>query len=95
MLNTMAGKLTVEGSCDLEAIRKLGREEDYKITPITEASPETETLLQVDGISCLDCAGKFEKAVNEASGGGVGKPQYYDRQADGFRAASILRLFAG
>lgn len=68
MLNTMAGKLTVEGSCDLEAIRKLGREEDYKITPITEASPETETLLQVDGISCLDCAGKFEKAVNELPG---------------------------
>lgn len=68
MLNTMAGKLTVEGSCDLEAIRRLGREEDYTITPITEAPPENETLLQVDGISCLDCAGKFEKAVNELPG---------------------------
>lgn len=68
MLNTMAGKLTVEGSCDLEAIRKLGREEDYTITPITVAPPKNETLLQIDGISCLDCAGKFEKAVNELPG---------------------------
>ncbi|HWR38079.1 MAG TPA: heavy metal translocating P-type ATPase [Patescibacteria group bacterium] len=31
-LNTMTGKLTVQGTVDLAAIRRLGAEEDYKIT---------------------------------------------------------------
>lgn len=33
-LNTMTGKLTVTGTADLQAIRRLGLEEDYTINPI-------------------------------------------------------------
>lgn len=35
-LNTVAGKLTVEGSADLEAIRLEGRKENYTIVPTSE-----------------------------------------------------------
>jgi len=35
-LNTMTGKLVVEGTADLEAIRKLGKEENYIIDRIVQ-----------------------------------------------------------
>jgi len=35
-LNTIAGKLTVEGLADLEAIRREGRKENYTINPVGE-----------------------------------------------------------
>lgn len=35
-LNTITGKLTVDGAADLATIRRLGREEDYAITPEEE-----------------------------------------------------------
>ncbi len=35
-LNTMTGRLTVEGAVDLPAIRRLGREENYAINPLSQ-----------------------------------------------------------
>lgn len=35
-LNTMAGKLTIEGVADLEAIREEARKEGYQVTPVEE-----------------------------------------------------------
>ena len=64
-LNTMTGKLTIDGQVDLEAVRRLGKEENYTITLETQSRQAVETVLQVDGISCLDCAQKFEKAVGD------------------------------
>lgn len=34
-LNTMTGRLTIAGTADLAAIRRLGRDENYTITPLT------------------------------------------------------------
>ena len=67
-LNTMTGKLAVEGTADLEAIRRLGREEDYSVNPVEPLRAQAATVFQVDGITCMDCAQKFEKAVGELPG---------------------------
>jgi len=67
-LNTMTGKLTVEGMADLAAIRRLGQDENYTINPMEQVKNKEPTVFQVDGITCLDCAQKFEKAVNELPG---------------------------
>lgn len=40
-LNATAGKLTIEGEADLEAIRREGKQENYTIVPIEEARKET------------------------------------------------------
>jgi Cd2+/Zn2+-exporting ATPase len=64
----MTGKLTVEGMADLAAIRRLGQDENYTINPMEQVKNKAPTVFQVDGITCLDCAQKFEKAVNELPG---------------------------
>lgn len=68
VLNTMTGKLTVEGEADLQSIRKLGLEEDYTISPAEHVQSRAVAVFQVDGITCLDCAQKFEQAVGELPG---------------------------
>lgn len=67
-LNTMTGKLTVEGTADLTAIQELGREEDYTVALAAPSAADKVTVLNVDGITCMDCAQKFEKAVNNLPG---------------------------
>ena len=67
-LNSVTGKLTVEGAADLAAIRRLGQEEDYTIEAVEQIVAPSITIFQVDGITCLDCAKKFEKAVGELTG---------------------------
>lgn len=67
-LNTMTGKLTVEGTADLTSIQELGREEDYTVTLAAPSAADKVTVLNVDGITCIDCAQKFEKAVNNLPG---------------------------
>lgn len=67
-LNTMTGKLTMEGAADLDAIRRLGEEEEYTVNPVEVPRAQTITAFQVDGITCMDCAQKFEKAVNSLPG---------------------------
>jgi len=61
-LNTITGRLTVQGRVDLDAIRRLGKEENYTITPLAD---DKVTELQVTGITCVDCARKFERAVGD------------------------------
>ena len=67
-INTVTGKLTVEGKADLTSIRRLGREEDYVVDPVEPSNVTKETIFQIEGITCLDCAKKFEKAVGELTG---------------------------
>jgi len=48
-LNTMTGKLTVEGTVDLAAIRRLGKEENYKINPVVQQpSVKTQPVKKVN-----------------------------------------------
>jgi len=61
-LNTITGRVTVQGRVDLDAIRRLGKEENYTITPLAD---DKVTELQVTGITCVDCARKFERAVGD------------------------------
>ncbi|MBC9785696.1 cadmium-translocating P-type ATPase [Heliobacterium chlorum] len=67
-LNPMTGKLTVVGNVDLPAIRRLGKEENYRVHPIEKPAAASKTVLSVDGICCLDCASKFERRVASLPG---------------------------
>ena len=62
-LNTMTGKLTVEGEANLKAIQELGKEENYTVSIAAKPASGKTTVFQVEGITCMDCAQKFEKAV--------------------------------
>ena len=64
-LNTMTGKLIVEGKADLAAIRQLGLEENYTVEPFEQNGAVKVTLFQVEGITCLDCA----QSLRRPSGG--------------------------
>jgi copper-(or silver)-translocating P-type ATPase/heavy metal-(Cd/Co/Hg/Pb/Zn)-translocating P-type ATPase len=61
-LNTLLGELTVEGTADLVTIQKLGEPEGYRVEAF---GGKGEQIFVVAGISCLDCAAGFEKAVNQ------------------------------
>jgi Cd2+/Zn2+-exporting ATPase len=67
-LNAVTGKLSIEGNVDLKAIQELGAEEDYIISSDTSLTKSRITVFKIDGISCMDCAQKFEKAVSELPG---------------------------
>ena len=41
-LNALTGKLTVEGRVDVDAIRRLGRAENYVVNPPTPAAPAAQ-----------------------------------------------------
>lgn len=59
-LNTLLGELTLDGQASLADIQKIGEAEGYKIRELSGK----ELIFTIEGISCLDCAGEFEKAVN-------------------------------
>ena len=67
-LNTITGKLIVDGKADLAAIRRLGLEENYTVEPVGHGGAARVIVFQVDGITCLDCAQKFEKSVSAMPG---------------------------
>ena len=67
-LNTMTGKLTVEGDANFKAIQELGKDENYTVAIVTQPGGLQTAVFQVDGITCLDCAQKFEKAVGGMPG---------------------------
>ncbi|MCM0757297.1 cadmium-translocating P-type ATPase [Sporomusa sphaeroides DSM 2875] len=67
-LNTMTGKLTVDGNVDVETARRLGTEHDYTVEVVSEPARPAVTTFQVDGICCMDCAAKFEKQVTALPG---------------------------
>ena len=67
-LNTMTGKLTVEGDANFKTIQELGKDEDYTVAIVTQPSGLQTAVFQVEGITCLDCAQKFEKAVGGMPG---------------------------
>lgn len=67
-LNTVTGKLKIEGEVHLQAIQALAADEDYTVSVDTAAPGGKTAIFQVDGITCMDCAQKFEKAVNGLPG---------------------------
>ena len=67
-LNTMTGKLTVEGEANFKAIQELGKDEDYRVSISMQSESIQTAVFQVEGITCMDCAQKFEKAVGGMPG---------------------------
>jgi Cd2+/Zn2+-exporting ATPase len=67
-LNTITGKLAVEGEVDVEAIRRMAYQHDYTVEPVSYPKSQVNTVFNVKGITCMDCAQKFEKAVNRLPG---------------------------
>lgn len=50
-LNKMTGKLIIEGAADLQAIRELGKEENYTVDPSQQPKAQLKNEFQVDGIT--------------------------------------------
>lgn len=60
-LNTLLGELVLEGEASLADIQRIGNTEGYKIRELSGK----ELIFTIEKISCLDCAGEFEKAVRQ------------------------------
>lgn len=67
-LNAVTGKLAVEGVIDTEAIQNVAFRHDYKAQVLCPQPEKTSAVFTVTGITCLDCARKFEIAVNALPG---------------------------
>lgn len=52
----------------MKTIQELGEEEDYTIVIDTSTAKSKVTVFKVEGITCMDCAQKFEQAVNKLPG---------------------------
>ncbi|EFI70153.1 heavy metal translocating P-type ATPase [Lysinibacillus capsici] len=70
-VNFGASKISVMGEATVEELEKAGAFENLKVTPEKQkrvAPPQTDTTYRVEGFSCANCAGKFERNVKELSG---------------------------
>src|SRR3954447_26525345 len=71
-VNFGASKITVYGDATVEELEKAGAFENLKVTPekrkreiIKEVNLEDKNVFRVEGFSCANCAGKFERNVKE------------------------------
>lgn len=79
-VNFGASKISVFGEATVEELEKAGAFENLKVTPEkpkrqvtlqpTESQPveEAKNIYRVEGFSCANCAGKFERNVKEIPG---------------------------
>lgn len=66
-VNFGASKITVSGEVTVEQLEKAGAFEKLKITPEKKRTQLT-TVYRVEGFSCANCVGKFERNVKGISG---------------------------
>lgn len=70
-VNFGASKISVIGEATVEELEKAGAFESLKVTLEKQkrlTPPQTDTTYRVEGFSCANCAGKFERNVKELSG---------------------------
>lgn len=63
-VNPILGELSITGKADETELEKLARVEGYKIS----LKDDQKHIFMIEGISCLDCAGEFEREVNRLPG---------------------------
>ncbi|MBP3040737.1 heavy metal translocating P-type ATPase [Bacillaceae bacterium Marseille-Q3522] len=67
-VNFGASKIAVYGETTIEELEKAGAFEKLKIIPAKPPREERKTIYRVEGFSCVNCAGKFEKNVKQIPG---------------------------
>ncbi|SOC21778.1 Cd2+/Zn2+-exporting ATPase [Ureibacillus xyleni] len=79
-VNFGASKISVYGDASVEELEKAGAFENLKVTPekpkrqatpqpvAPQAFEEAKSVFRVEGFSCANCAGKFERNVKEIPG---------------------------
>ncbi|MGE7673046.1 heavy metal translocating P-type ATPase [Lysinibacillus sp. NPDC094403] len=70
-VNFGASKISVKGEVTVEELEKAGAFESLKVSPEKPkrvAPSHTDTTYRVEGFSCANCAGKFERNVKELPG---------------------------
>lgn len=70
-VNFGASKISVTGNATAEELEKAGAFENLKVSPEKPkrvVPSQTDTTYRVEGFSCANCAGKFERNVKELPG---------------------------
>ncbi|MFG3613346.1 heavy metal translocating P-type ATPase [Rummeliibacillus stabekisii] len=70
-VNFGASKISVTGEATVEELEQAGAFENLKVSPEKQkrvAPTRTDTTYRVEGFSCANCAGKFERNVKELPG---------------------------
>jgi len=73
-VNFGASKISVYGEPSIEALEKAGAFENLKVAPekprrqVPQEMNQEKNVYQVQGFSCANCAGKFERNVKELPG---------------------------
>src|SRR5699024_4467408 len=70
-VNFGASNISVQGNATIEELEKAGAFENLKVAPENpKREPKiVENVYRVEGVSCANCAGKFEKNVIQIPGG--------------------------
>ena len=64
-VNFGASKISVVGRATVEELEKAGAFENLKVIPEKAKRSPSDTIYKVEGFSCANCAGKFERNVKE------------------------------
>ncbi|MGJ9460014.1 heavy metal translocating P-type ATPase [Oceanobacillus sp. CF4.6] len=97
-VNFGASKIDVFGSASIEELEKAGAFENLKVAPektrrrVEPVVMEDKNVYRVEGFSCANCAGKFEKNVNQISGVQDAKVNFGASKIDVYGSASVEEL---
>ncbi|WP_419893844.1 heavy metal translocating P-type ATPase [Oceanobacillus kimchii] len=97
-VNFGASKIDVFGNATVEELEKAGAFENLKVAPekpkrrIEPVLIEDKNVYRVEGFSCANCAGKFEKNVKQISGVQDAKVSFGASKIDVYGNASVEEL---
>ncbi|CAA3932663.1 cadmium-transporting ATPase, CadA [Staphylococcus aureus] len=97
-VNFGASKIDVFGSATVEDLEKAGAFENLKVAPekarrrVEPVVTEDKNVYRVEGFSCANCAGKFEKNVKQLAGVQDAKVNFGASKIDVYGNASVEEL---
>ncbi|WP_312039611.1 heavy-metal-associated domain-containing protein, partial [Macrococcoides bohemicum] len=97
-VNFGASKIDVFGSATVEELEKAGAFENLKVAPekpkrrVEPVVIKDKNVYRVEGFSCANCAGKFEKNVKQIAGVEDAKVNFGASKIDVYGNASVEEL---
>src|SRR5690606_30767922 len=97
-VNFGASKISVYGEASMEELEKAGAFENLKVAPEKAKRPalqqveEVKNIYRVEGFTCANCAGTFEKNVKKIPGVSDAKVNFGASKISVYGEASIEEL---